>query len=390
MERLAKLFKGDKYVWSIVIALMISSVLAVYSSSDSMAYARHGGNISYVMVKHITVLLVGLLAIYVFHLIPSRYWRAGSLVLMVISVPLLVITLFMGTSINDASRWLTLPGINFSFQSSDFAKIALLMFVARELSARRNYITDWKTGFLPILIAVGVVAALIFPANLSTAVILGFNSLLLLFIGSARIRHILLVVFLGVALFVGFISVALLLEKAKVEIPVVTVRVHTWMNRLGFGDQEYDSRGADYQREQALIAIASSELIGKGPGNSVQRALLPQSYNDFIFAIIVEEYGLAGATILMLLYLALLARAVSMVRNSERTFQAYLAMAMTLNVVSTAMFNMLVAVGLGPVTGQTLPLVSWGGSSLIFTCMSVGILLSVSREIEKSKQLAAN
>lgn len=390
MERLAKLFKGDKYVWSIVIALMISSVLAVYSSSDSMAYARHGGNISYVMVKHITVLLVGLLAIYVFHLIPSRYWRAGSLVLMVISVPLLVITLFMGTSINDASRWLTLPGINFSFQSSDFAKIALLMFVARELSARRNYISDWKTGFLPILIAVGVVAALIFPANLSTAVILGFNSLLLLFIGSARIRHILLVVFLGVALFVGFISVALLLEKAKVEIPVVTVRVHTWMNRLGFGDQEYDSRGADYQREQALIAIASSELIGKGPGNSVQRALLPQSYNDFIFAIIVEEYGLAGATILMLLYLALLARAVSMVRNSERTFQAYLAMAMTLNVVSTAMFNMLVAVGLGPVTGQTLPLVSWGGSSLIFTCMSVGILLSVSREIEKSKQLAAN
>jgi len=390
MERLAKLFKGDKYVWSIVIALMISSVLAVYSSSDSMAYARHGGNISYVMVKHITVLLVGLLAIYVFHLIPSRYWRAGSLVLMVISVPLLVITLFMGTSINDASRWLTLPGINFSFQSSDFAKIALLMFVARELSARRNYITDWKTGFLPILIAVGVVAALIFPANLSTAVILGFNSLLLLFIGSARIRHILLVVFLGVALFAGFISVALLLEKAKVEIPVVTVRVHTWMNRLGFGDQEYDSRGADYQREQALIAIASSELIGKGPGNSVQRALLPQSYNDFIFAIIVEEYGLAGATILMLLYLALLARAVSMVRNSERTFQAYLAMAMTLNVVSTAMFNMLVAVGLGPVTGQTLPLVSWGGSSLIFTCMSVGILLSVSREIEKSKQLAAN
>jgi len=390
MERLAKLFKGDKYVWSIVIALMISSVLAVYSSSDSMAYARHGGNISYVMVKHITVLLVGLLAIYVFHLIPSRYWRAGSLVLMVISVPLLVITLFMGTSINDASRWLTLPGINFSFQSSDFAKIALLMFVARELSVRRNYITDWKTGFLPILIAVGVVAALIFPANLSTAVILGFNSLLLLFIGSARIRHILLVVFLGVALFVGFISVALLLEKAKVEIPVVTVRVHTWMNRLGFGDQEYDSRGADYQREQALIAIASSELIGKGPGNSVQRALLPQSYNDFIFAIIVEEYGLAGATILMLLYLALLARAVSMVRNSERTFQAYLAMAMTLNVVSTAMFNMLVAVGLGPVTGQTLPLVSWGGSSLIFTCMSVGILLSVSREIEKSKQLAAN
>lgn len=390
MERLAKLFKGDKYVWSIVIALMISSVLAVYSSSDSMAYARHGGNISYVMVKHITVLLVGLLAIYVFHLIPSRYWRAGSLVLMVISVPLLVITLFMGTSINDASRWLTLPGINFSFQSSDFAKIALLMFVARELSVRRNYITDWKTGFLPILIAVGVVAALIFPANLSTAVILGFNSLLLLFIGSARIRHILLVVFLGVALFAGFISVALLLEKAKVEIPVVTVRVHTWMNRLGFGDQEYDSRGADYQREQALIAIASSELIGKGPGNSVQRALLPQSYNDFIFAIIVEEYGLAGATILMLLYLALLARAVSMVRNSERTFQAYLAMAMTLNVVSTAMFNMLVAVGLGPVTGQTLPLVSWGGSSLIFTCMSVGILLSVSREIEKSKQLAAN
>ncbi|MGE4567991.1 MAG: FtsW/RodA/SpoVE family cell cycle protein [Bacteroidales bacterium] len=390
MERLAKMFKGDKYVWSIVIALMISSVLAVYSSSDAMAYARHGGNISYVMVKHITVLLVGLLTIYIFHLIPTHFWRTGSLLLMVISIPLLVITLFMGTSINDASRWLTLPGINFSFQSSDFAKIGLLMFVARELSARRNYITDWKTGFLPIMIAVAVVAALIFPANLSTAVILGLNSLILLFIGSARIKHIFVIILLGITLFAGFVSMALLLEKANIKIPVVTVRVHTWMNRLGFGNQEYDSRGADYQREQALIAIASSELIGKGPGNSVQRALLPQSYNDFIFAIIVEEYGLAGASILMALYLALLARTVFMVKNCERAFQAFLAMGMMLNVVTTAMFNMFVAVGLGPVTGQTLPLISWGGSSLLFTCMSVGILLSVSREIEKKKQLAAN
>ena len=389
MERLTKLFKGDKYVWSILFALMICSVLAVYSSSDAMAYARHGGNISFVMVKHVTVLLMGLLAIYAFHHVPSRYWRAGSLFLMVLSVPLLIITLFMGTSINDASRWLTLPGINFSFQSSDFAKIVLLMFVARELSARREYIGDWKTGFLPIMIPVAVVAALIFPANLSTAAILVFNCLILLFIGSAKFRHILIVILLGVTLFGGFVGTALLLEKANIEIPAVTGRVHTWLNRLGVGDAEYDSRGSDYQREQALIAIASSELIGKGPGNSVQRALLPQSYNDFIFAIIVEEYGLAGASVLMALYLGLLARAVVMVRTSERTFQAFLALAMTLNVVSTAMFNMMVAVGLGPVTGQTLPLVSWGGSSLVFTCVSMGILLSVSREVEKKVQMAA-
>jgi cell division protein FtsW len=373
---IAKYFKGDKVIWIVVLLLSVVSLVAVYSSTGTLAYRYQAGNTAYYILKHSTFLLIGLFVIFITHLIPYKYYSRLSQLFLLISIPMLMITLIMGISLNEAARWLTVPGLGITFQTSDFAKLALIMYVARLLSVKQSRIREFKGAFLPIIIPVLMVCLLILPANLSTAAILFVVCLILMFIGRVRFLYLASLVGIGFVTMSLFVVIALSVEKEG--------RIGTWKNRI----ENYisgDSEG-NYQVEQSKIAIATGGFFGKGPGNSTQRYFLPHPYSDFIYAIIVEEYGIIGGMVLLILYLYLMFRAGVIVRRCDRTFPAFLAIGLSFMLVFQAMINMAVSVNLLPVTGQTLPLVSMGGSSLLFTSTSLGIILSISRSTKPSKQ----
>lgn len=380
-DAVARYLKGDKIIWGVIFILSLLSLLAVYSSTGTLAYRYQGGNTTYYVIKHASFMFVGLLAIYVTHLIPYRYYSRLAQILLYISIPLLLFTLIMGTRLNSASRWLTLPGIGLTIQTSDFAKLALIMYIARVLSLKQDEIKDFKKAFLPIIIPMGLVCMLILPANLSTALMIFVVSVILMFIGRISIKHISL---MGLA---GMIFLILFMWLAPLTKTGIGYRVETWKHRIETyfsSDKDTDKTQDDnFQAEQAKIAVATGGILGKGPGNSMQRNFLPHPYSDFIYAIIIEEYGMIGGVIVLFLYLYLLYRAGVIVRKADRTFPAFLTIGLALLLVFQAMINMAVAVNLFPVTGQTLPLVSMGGSSLLFTSASLGIILSVSRSINK-------
>ncbi|MDD3567696.1 MAG: FtsW/RodA/SpoVE family cell cycle protein [Bacteroidales bacterium] len=368
-------FKGDRVIWLIVVLLSIVSLLAVYSSTGSLAYRYQGGNTAYYFIKQFSFLGAGLAVIFLIHLIPYKVYSPLGPLLLYIAIPLLLITLLFGTSINQASRWLEIPGLGVTIQTSDFAKLALIIYVARMLSLRQNNLNDIKKTFFPIAIPVVIVCLLILPANFSTAAMVGVACWLMLFIGRINMRHLLGFTGLGVVVIGLFIFIALKTNTVS--------RVETWKNRI----ENYSSEegGDNYQALQSKIAIATGGLVGKGPGNSTQRNLLPHPYSDFIYAIIIEEYGIVGGVVVLLLYLILLYRAGIIIKKARRTFPAFLAMGLTLILVLQAMINMAVAVNLIPVTGQPLPLVSMGGTSVLFTSASFGILLSISRSQNKEE-----
>ncbi len=373
---LRKYIKGDRIIWLVVGLLSIVSLLAVYSSTGTLAYRFQGGNTAYYILKHSIILFMGLGIIFVTHSIPYKYYSRLSQLFLFASIILLIITLFLGTSINQATRWLTLPGLGFTIQTSDFAKLALIMYLARLLSQKQNEIKDLKLSFMPVLWPVLLVCMLILPSNLSTALILLTTSIILMFIG--RVRTLYLVALIGSGVFVIGIFIAIVLYSKSEG------RLGTWKNRI---ESYVGSQGENYQSEQSKIAVATGGLIGKGPGNSSQRNFLPHPYSDFIYAIIIEEYGLIGGIFIIAFYMWLLYRAGVIVRRADRTFPALLAIGLTVSIVLQAMINMAVVVGLVPVTGQPLPLVSMGGSSLVFTSVAIGIILSVSHGIQKSEEL---
>ena len=372
VDYLKKYLKGDTVIWAVIFALSLFSILAVYSSTGTLAYRFKEGNTTYYIFKHGVILLIGLCIIYVTHLIPYKYYSRLSQIFLYISVPLLLLTLLLGTNINSASRWLTLPGIGLTIQTSDLAKLALIMYVARMLSMNQDNIKDFRKAFIPIVTPVIIVCILIVPANLSTAALLFVTSVILMFIGRISIKHLLLLAGVGIVALSLFIVIALAFK--------IQGRIGTWKNRI----ENFAKKGDEvsYQVEQSKIAVVTGGVIGKGPGKSVQRNFLPHPYSDFIFAIIIEEYGVVGGLFLMFLYLYILYRAGVMVRKSNRTFPAFLSIGLAISLVFQAMINMGVAVDLLPVTGQTLPLVSMGGSSLLFTSVAFGIILSVSRGVD--------
>ncbi len=370
---LASLFKGDRYIWLVVVLLSVFSVLAVYSSTGTLAYRYQEGNTEYYLIKHFTIVVLGFLLMYATHRIHYTFFAKVSGIALLLVVPLLLYTLTSGTNLNEASRWLTLPLINLSFQTSDLAKLALILYVARILSKKQDMIKDFKGAFLPVMVPVCLVCMLILPANFSTAAVLFTTCLFLMFIGRISLRHIGLLVSAGLLLFVLFIALA--------KVTGYTGRIATWSQRLEnftSGDEK-----DNYQAQQAKIAIAGGGLLGKGPGNSTQRNFLPHPYSDFIYAIIVEEYGLAGGLAVVLLYIALFYRALHIVRRSPRAFATFLAVGCSFSLVFQAFVNMAVAVNLFPVTGQPLPMLSMGGTSIWFTSIAIGIVLSVSRDLEK-------
>ena len=378
MEQVFSKLKGDKWIWIIVIILSGWSLLAVYSSVGTLAYKEGKGTELY-LVKHFSIIVVGLVLMFLSHKLDYKWYAGISKILMIITIPLLLYTLIFGNTVNEASRWVTIPVINQTFQTSDLAKLALITFLARMLSRKQEEIKDVKKSFIPIMGAVCGVFVLIAWANLSTAMMLFGTSILILLIGRISFKQIAIVSF-GVAI-LGILVISIGPRRA------------TYFSRIkGFFDTEEVTKSnipfqedKNFQANNAKIAIATGGLFGKGPGNSMQRNVLPHPYSDFIFAIIIEEYGTIGGAILLALYLALMYRCIRIVTMSPRAFGAFLAAGLGFSLTIQALANMAVAVGLGPVTGVPLPLVSMGGTSILFTSVALGIILSVSRNIEELK-----
>ena len=370
---IAKNLKGDKGIWVIVALLCLASILAVYSSTGTIAFRYNGGHAEIHLIKHVVIAMVGLFLCYLCYNLHYTVYSKLAPILFVISIPLLIYTMLFGPEINDARRWIAIPGIGLSFQTSDIAAIALIMYIARSISMKQEVIKDFKSAFLPLLLPVLLVCGLIAPNNLSTALLLFLTCMTLMFIGRVHLKYIFLLVLFGALFMGGLILVGMAFPDA--------VRVETWTSRFSEFFQDADG---GYQIQQAKIAIADGGWFGVGPGLSIQRNYLPYSYADFIYAIICEEYGLFGGLVIIVLFLLLFLKCTSIVTRSPKTFGALLAMGLCLNIVIQAFANIAVSVNLVPVTGLTLPLVSKGGTSMLITCMAFGMILSVSRFIEQS------
>ncbi|MCZ2222751.1 MAG: putative lipid II flippase FtsW [Chitinophagales bacterium] len=392
-ENLLKRTRGDKYIWGIVLLLALISILVVYSATGSLAYKMNKGNNEVYLFKQISFTVLGLAVMYFLHRINYTFFLRIASLFYIISIPLLLYTLFFGASINEGSRWIKLPVLNMTIQTSDIAKLALFIYISKLLSKKQDIIKDFKQGFLKIITPVAITCFLIMPANLSTALLTGATSLLIMFIGRASFKHIVLTILVALIPILFIVSVAWLTHDAndhtEKKKPIVAEKLKsvgrfgTWVKRVQ--DYMYSSdTEVPYQVQQAKIAIAKGGiLVGKGPGNSEQKNFLPQAYNDFIYAIIIEEYGLLGGAFIIFIYLLFLFRSISIFRRCPYAFGAFLALALSFTLVIQAMANMAVNVNLLPVTGVTLPLVSMGGSSFLFTCIAIGIILSVARNVEQ-------
>jgi len=359
-------------IWFSVILLCICSLLAVYSAVGQEAYASRGGNTEYYLVKQFVLLSAGLVFMYFSYRFNYMSYSKVAPLLLLISIPLLMFTLGFGTDLNDAKRWIKIPLINQSFQTSDFAKLALIIFISRSIAKKQDVIKDFKSAFVPLIIPVVVVCVLIAPADLSTAALLFVTCILMMIIGRVSLKYVILLSLIGIAT----LSLLVLLGTVFPDF----IRVDTWMSRVN--DFLFNT-GDQWQVEQSKIAIANGGVMGVGPGASMQRNFLPLPYADFIYAIICEEYGLLGAGLIITLYLTLLYRCIKMITRCPKTFGSILAIGLCLSVVMQAFANMAVSVNLLPVTGLTLPLISMGGTSILFTCVSLGIILSVSKYVEE-------
>ena len=370
-------FRGDQYIWFAVFLLSLLGLLAVYSATGSLAFKKQHGNTEYFAIRHVMFLFGGFFLMYFFHLLDYKYFSRISQMAVGVAIVLLILTLIFGNDINDAKRTITVFGV--TFQSSDFAKFALIMFIARYLSKNQEDLNSLK-GFIVIITYITVICLLIMPENLSTSIVLFLTCTILLFIGNARLRHLALLA--GVFSVVALIGAGVLLKTPDSMLPG---RAATWKARIE------NFRGSDssesFQTTQAKIAIVGGGLTGKGPGKGEQSAYLPHPYSDFIFAVIIEEYGLLfGGLTVIGLYLLILFRSIRIVLKSPKAFGALLAVGLAFSMVLQAFIHMAVATSLFPVTGLTLPLISMGGTSIIFTSAAFGVLLSVSRSVEEQDQ----
>jgi cell division protein FtsW len=369
-------FRGDQYIWFAIISLSLIGMLAVYSATGSLAFKKQGGNTEHFLIKHVIFLFGGFFLMYFFHLLNYKYFSRLSQLAVLIAIPLLIFTLIFGNDINEAKRTITILGI--TFQSSDFAKFALIMFIARYLSKKQEELNSLK-GFAVILAYICVICVLIMPENLSTSLSLFFTCSMLLFLGNARIKHLALLAFtFGL---IGFLGLMFLLKAPD---SMLFGRASTWKARIeNFTSQDTTEV---FQTVQAKIAIVGGGITGKGPGKGEQSAYLPHSYSDFIYAVIIEEYGIIGGLVVAFLYLLILYRSIRIVLKSPKAFGALLAVGLSFSLVLQAFIHMAVATDVFPLTGLTLPLISMGGTSIIFTSAALGVLLSVSRAVEEQDE----
>ena len=376
--------KGDRIIWAIAALLAIFSFLPVYSAASNLAYIGSGSNTFSYFIKHFVHLFLGFSIIYGVHKIPYRYFRGLSMVMIPVVLILLIITMLQSATIGgaNASRWIRVPIVGFTFQPSTLAALVLMVYVARYLSKIKDETISFRESVLPLWLPVFIVLALILPANFSTAALIFLMVISLTFVGGYPLKYLSIIIGSGV------VVLALFVLTAKAFPDLMPNRVDTWSSRISsFIDSEVTQE--DYQIEKAKIAIATGGVQGLGPGKSIQKNFLPQSSSDFIFAIIIEEYGLIGGVFLLILYLWLLFRIVIVAQKSDSVFGKLLAIGVGLPVIFQALVNMGVAVQLFPVTGQTLPLISSGGTSIWVTCLAMGIVLSVSvkRDEDKNKEV---
>lgn len=380
-EKFNSLFRGDKVIWMIVVFLALISMLVVYTSSESLAYRSYHDNNTKVLMQHLMMLGFGLFALLVAANIKYRRYARIMPLLFWISIPLLLYTLLFGKNLNNASRVINLGIV--TFQTSDLAKVALIGMLARVLTLYRDRLDNLKNLFWLVMVPILVVVGLIFRENFSTAAMIFATSIVMMFLGKVKMKYIF--GFIGTIVVVGALAVLILL-KVMENNPGKMNRSMTWVNRIerfvGKSDAEENKNDEkDFQVTQSKIAIAGGGIFGKMPGKSTQRTILPHPYSDFIYAIIIEEYGLMGGVFVLLLYLILLYRATRLMIRAPQSFGALLAFGLAFSIVMQALINMGVAVGLLPVTGQPMPLVSRGGTSLAFTGLAIGIIISVTREI---------
>ncbi|MGP1446363.1 MAG: FtsW/RodA/SpoVE family cell cycle protein [Candidatus Limimorpha sp.] len=418
MNVINKILKGDKVIWVVALLLGLISLVVVYSATSALVENNYGGSSGRLLLKHGGTLLIGFIMMFVAYRIDYRKYAGIFGIVLWLCIPLLLYTMLFGKNLNEASRTINLLG--FSFQPSELAKIALITYLSRELMMLQDKLHSFKQILLPIVVPILVTTGLIFTENLSTAAILLVACLVLLFIGRVKIMHILAILGIGIVLLGFYILYDMAatkiknnraLRQAQTTEVVITEgqdeaqaapfirqrksRIETWINRVKAMSEEKKMKAEGtydpfddhhYQQTYAKIAVASSRFIGKGPGKSEQRNFLPHPYSDFIYAIIIEEYGIIGAFIVMLLYVILLTRALKIVTKRTITFGSYMAFGLTFLLIMQAMINMGVSTGLLPVTGQPLPFVSMGGSSMLATGFSIGMILSVTRSIEKQKE----
>ena len=375
-EKTRNLFQGDKVIWVVVAILTFISLLTVYSASESVANRSYNGNNAFVLLRHAVMLLLGLACMFGASRINYKMYSKLLLLLFWIAIPLLIYTLFFGKNLNHAQRVIGIAGV--TFQTSDLAKIALIGFLARVLTLRRDELDDFKELGIRVMLPILVIVGLIFPENFSTAAMLFATCIVMMFLSKVKMKYIF--GFIGIIMLAGGIFMLVSFAFAKDN------RSATWVNRIerffSSSEEEVDDT-ANFQVMQSKIAIAGGGLIGKSPGKSTQRNVLPHPYSDFIYAIVLEEYGLIGGIFVLALYLILLYRATRIILRAPQSFGGLLAMGLAFSLVMQAMVNMGVAVGLFPVTGQPLPFISMGGTSLLFTGLSIGIIISVTREINK-------
>ena len=366
-------FKGDRVIWGLVVLFMFYSLLAVYSSSSGVAFREHDNDTAYFLRSQFVMLSICILIIVVVHRLPYRIYFSLAGLFLIVAVLLLILTFAFGARINEATRFLPIPGTNFNVQTSDLAKVALVIYLARSLALYQSELTNFKYVTKYFMLPVALVCGLIMPENLSTAVMVFVISLVIMFIGRIPFKFLLS--------YVGMAAAGILIFAMILAAFTESNRVEVWKNRIErYVSSEADNQDADFQINQAKIAISTGGLFGKAPGKSSQRNLLPHSNSDFIFAIIIEEYGLIfGAIPLIFAYMILLFRGIVIARKCETAFPAYLVMGLIIMILIQAMINMLVAVGIIPVTGQTLPMVSWGRTSVLVMSISIGAILGVSR-----------
>lgn len=374
INRVLSLFKGDKYIWMGIMALCAISALAVYSSTMTFAYKNGGGPVYFYSLKHISITALGVGIMFLLHRINYIRFSAIAPMLFGISVLLLILTIFFGDTLNSASRWITIPIVNISFQTSDLAKVMLIVYMARFMKNQKQNLKNLKKAFIPLLGYISIICGLIFPNDFSSSVVLFTTCIIIMFIGGLNLKYIGAVIVLGVFLVIGSYLIATVVPDWG--------RLGTVKNRI---DHFIEGETETYQVEQSKIAIARGGIIGKGPGNSTQRNYLPHPYSDFIYAIILEEYGLLGGGVVLFIYLMILFRVIKLVNRCNQAFGAYLALGLAVFLVFQAFINMGVAVNLFPVTGLTLPMISMGGTSVIFVSFALGMIQSVARYVDKEK-----
>jgi cell division protein FtsW len=386
--------KGDKVIWVIMLLLSLLSTLVVYSAVVTLAHKYKQGNTEYYLVKHFGLIAVGFVLAYVFHRMRYTVFSKVSQIGFYLCIPLLLFTLLKGVSAGDANRWLYIPGTSLTFQSSDIAKILLLIYVARTLTLKFEQLQDFKGLVLHLLLPICIICGLILPANFSTAALLFVNCLFLMFAGRIKIKFITYI--MGMCFVLGTILGSWIWFAPETipggRGPTWKARIESFVSSNKNPKADQASKVNNYQSDQAKIAIATGGIIGKGPGNSTQRAFLPQASSDFIYAIIIEEYGLITAILILFLYLILFFRGIKILKDSDKTFGGLVSVGLSFSLVFQALINMAVAVNLFPVTGQPLPLVSMGGTSICFTMISLGIILSVSNSTndKTEEQLATD